>query len=266
MEEFNKKKNDLETQKAEAEAMMDGAEVGRLEKELAQLEANKHTYETVTAEVAQDATENQIKQITELGGSEEVLSEKVEAKNEEAKEVKAESQEKSKEIVDINDHIEAERNSLEPEIEAYNKKQKELDAKLTEKNEEVKEVLNEKSEGVAENSEQKKNTGLENQLQSLADKEDRFKRSLNLQSQFLSERMAEYQKFKDAGSEKGSADPFINQGYFDRELNTLHNNIGLYQRGLSEIKKLRQEAEARIAKGETDNQVYSEFLDRYDSL
>lgn len=87
MEEFNKKKNDLETQKAEAEAMMDGAEVGRLEQELAQLEANKHTYEMITAEVAQDATESQVKQITELGGSEEVLHEKVQAKNEEAKEV-----------------------------------------------------------------------------------------------------------------------------------------------------------------------------------
>ena len=59
-------------------------------------------------------------------------------------------------------------------------------------------VLEEKSEGVFENTEQKKNTALENQLQGLADKEDRFKRMLNLQNQLLSERMAEYEKFKDA--------------------------------------------------------------------
>lgn len=116
MEEFNKKKNDLETQKAEAEAMMDGAEVGRLEKELAQLEANKHTYETITAEVAQDATENQIKQITELGGSEEILHEKVEAKQEEAKKVEEVKEEKSEGVNEKvpNDDIE---NKVGEEIE-----------------------------------------------------------------------------------------------------------------------------------------------------
>ena len=100
MEEFNKKKNDLEIQKAEAEAIMDGAEVGRLEQELAQLEANKHTYEAVTAEVAQDATESQVKQITELGGSEEVLHEKVEAKQEEAKEFEQVLEEKGAAVIE----------------------------------------------------------------------------------------------------------------------------------------------------------------------
>lgn len=146
MEEFNKKKNDLEIQKAEAEAIMDGAEVGRLEQELAQLEANKHTYETLDEEVKQDATESQIKQITDLGGSEEELNKRLEGNKEEVKKIE-EVEEKTLDG-DIEHKVNEELETASPTEEVVqNPSFKEQDAK---KLEEFKDRVNQKMNAVLE--------------------------------------------------------------------------------------------------------------------
>lgn len=84
-EDYTKQKNDLETQKAEAEASLDGEKVGELEKALADLESKKKEFESMS-EKAGDPTETQVKQVEDLGGSKEELNEKIEegAKNQQA--------------------------------------------------------------------------------------------------------------------------------------------------------------------------------------
>jgi len=89
MEDFNKKKNDLEEQKADAEASFDGVEVGRLEQALADLEKSKASFED-KAEHAGEATENQVKQVVGLDGSQEALDEKTAPVDEKIEGVKEE--------------------------------------------------------------------------------------------------------------------------------------------------------------------------------
>jgi len=87
MEDFNKKKNDLEEQKADVGASFDGVEVGRLEQALADLEKSKASFED-KAEHAGEATENQVKQVEGLGGSQGILDEKTAPVDEKIEEVK----------------------------------------------------------------------------------------------------------------------------------------------------------------------------------
>lgn len=95
MEEFNKKKNELETQKAEAEASFDGEKVGELEKAIVDLESTKASYEDKAEVAEQGASESQANQITNLGGSEEELNKRLEGNKEEVKKVEKEVEEKT---------------------------------------------------------------------------------------------------------------------------------------------------------------------------
>lgn len=110
MGDFETQKKSLQEQIAtaetEAEFTMDMSEVEKLNKQLEALEATKHMYEDKVATAEAPATENQIKQITDLGGSEEELVKREEVQDEKVEEVKEMLEEKSEGVVE---------NSLEEE-------------------------------------------------------------------------------------------------------------------------------------------------------
>lgn len=97
--DFETQKKNLQEQIAtaetEAEFTMDMSEVEKLNKQLEALEATKHMYEDKVATAEAPATENQIKQITELGGTEEELVKREEVQDEKVEEVKEVLGEKS---------------------------------------------------------------------------------------------------------------------------------------------------------------------------
>jgi glycyl-tRNA synthetase (class II) len=97
--DFETQKKNLQEQIAtaetEAEFTMDMSEVEKLNKQLEVLEATKHMYEDKVATAESPATENQIKQITDLGGSEEELVKREEVQDEKVEEVKEVLREKS---------------------------------------------------------------------------------------------------------------------------------------------------------------------------
>lgn len=109
MEDFETQKKNLQEQiinaEAEAEFTIDMSEVEKLNKRLETLEATKHTYEDKVTAAEASATENQIKQITELGGTEEELVQREEVQDEKVGEVK-------EVLEDENEKVE---NSLEEE-------------------------------------------------------------------------------------------------------------------------------------------------------
>lgn len=90
----------INTAEAEAGFTLDMSEVEKLNKQLEALEATKATYETKVDQAEVSATENQIKQITELGGTEEELVKREEVQNEKVEEVKEVLEEKSEEVVE----------------------------------------------------------------------------------------------------------------------------------------------------------------------
>jgi len=97
MEEFNKKKSDLENQitqaEGEAEITLDNSEVIKLKQDLENLEKSKASYED-KAEQAEVTPENQVKQVESLGGNETVLAEKTAEVDQKIEGVKEETAEK----------------------------------------------------------------------------------------------------------------------------------------------------------------------------
>lgn len=100
LEDYNNKKNELETAKAEAEIAFDGEKIGEIEKQLAQLEVDKTTFET-TAQQAETVPEAQVAQIQELGGNPEAVPGVAEIASE-AQQVEADAESKIAEKISTN--------------------------------------------------------------------------------------------------------------------------------------------------------------------
>jgi mRNA-degrading endonuclease YafQ of YafQ-DinJ toxin-antitoxin module len=102
--DFETQKKSLQEQIAaaetEAQFTMDMSEVESLNKQLEVLEANKLAYEDKVGQVEAPASENQVKQITELGGTEEELVKREEVQDEKVEEVKEALEEKNEEVQD----------------------------------------------------------------------------------------------------------------------------------------------------------------------
>lgn len=248
--EENKDVAGLEEVKNDAEASFDGETVGLAEKAIARLNTK---VEEITPPV--ETTESQKTQIENMGGSEEKLNEvvapideKITEKDAEIKNVEVETEQKIREV----------KNETEEKVNA------ETNETITPKENSEKEITKEEF-----------SKKFDNQLRSLTDTEERFKRKLTLQEQFYGEIMAEYGKFKEAGYDKGlKGVPFEHdQKYFDRELNSKREMINLLHRGLTEVNKVRQEISKRIEnfekdkeKGDMNDYVYNAFLDKYHNL
>lgn len=84
----------------EAQFTMDMSEVEILNKQLEVLEANKLAYEDKVGQVEAPASENQVKQITELGGTEEELVKREEVQDEKVEEVKEVLEDKAEGVVE----------------------------------------------------------------------------------------------------------------------------------------------------------------------
>lgn len=93
MEDFAKQRKELTDQLEEAEATMDGAKMGELEKALADLDVKQKEFES-KSENAGDPTESQLKQVKDLGGDPVVLSQKIEEGTQEKMKEVEESKEK----------------------------------------------------------------------------------------------------------------------------------------------------------------------------
>jgi chromosome segregation ATPase len=216
MNEFNNKKEvltkDLEAAQEESQFTFENSEVNRLSEALKELDASKHEYEDVV-EKAEGIPDSQLNEVAKLGGTEGELQEKLGDVNKEIDKVEGAIPE----------------THTEPELEPRNA----ADAKEASPLEITKEEFSKK---------------FDNQLQSLVDTEDRFRRKLSLQEDFYKERTEEYKKFKEAGGDtdlKGV--PFEhNQKYFDSELNSISNMVDLLHRGLTEVANVRQEINKRI--------------------
>lgn len=93
LDTYNQKKNELEIQKTEAEASFDGEQVGKIDKALEDLEKAKSAFEA-KSENPGAITENQEKQIAELGGSVEDVKELTAQVDTKVEDVKEQTQEK----------------------------------------------------------------------------------------------------------------------------------------------------------------------------
>ncbi len=119
--DFETQKKNLQEQIAaaetEAQFTTDMSEVEKLNKQLEALEANKLAYEDKVEQVETPASENQVKQITELGGTEEELVKREEVQNEKVEEVKEVLKENSEEVKTSEENKKVEGvNGLEREI------------------------------------------------------------------------------------------------------------------------------------------------------
>lgn len=99
MDKYKTEKSRLESEKAEAEAGLEGERVGEIEKALQELELKKQQFEG-TVQNAEIVPDNQKKQVRELGGNEDVVEQKteeVDARIEEVKESTEKQVEQTKE-------------------------------------------------------------------------------------------------------------------------------------------------------------------------
>lgn len=89
MGDFETQKKNLQEKIVSAEEegqfVPNADELEKLKQELAKLEATKEQYVDVVEHAEENGSENQFKQIAEMGGSEEVLTEKLSEQNEEVK-------------------------------------------------------------------------------------------------------------------------------------------------------------------------------------
>jgi hypothetical protein len=108
LENLKAKKNTLESQKAEAEVAFNGAEVGRIEQEIINVDQMITNLES-KAEHTGEATESQVQQVEDLGSTQEALNEQTAEVDEKINEVKTEA-------VDVMKEEEGRGNSNEEKI------------------------------------------------------------------------------------------------------------------------------------------------------